>query len=166
MPTYQGYVSAHTEAHTKELKNYFRWRTISYMCRHILKYFWQIQNFDFMCQPIRISCRYIMYITWKLWHLYIWNDFWGLNLTYAWIIDERLMHMIVFHDLLAYNMQTCKCRHEMVKDVDQMWRHLKWGHYKHVKWKHAMVIFEIFWKWTLITCIIHTISHTFWEIKR
>lgn len=89
-----------------------------------------------------ILCAYLYKLcvdTWcpKLeifWHMWIWDDLEILNLTHAWLIDERHMHMIVFHDLLANNMQTHKCKHEIVKDVDQMWRYLEWGHYKHVKW--------------------------------
>lgn len=101
-----------------------KFKILIFMCRSI----------RFMCRSIRFMCRRKISKNWKFWHLWIWNDFGILNFTHAWLIDERLIHMIVFHDFLANNMQTHKYKYEMVKYIDKMWRHLEWGHYKHVKW--------------------------------
>ena len=52
------------------------------------------------------------------------NDYGGLDLTQGYLIHERHMHMILIHGLLANIMQKYECKHEMAKDIDQIWRYL------------------------------------------
>lgn len=69
------------------------------------------------------------------------------------------------HDLIAKIMQTCKCSHELVKDIDQMWRHLEWDHYKHVKLNTQWSYLKFLEMNTHNIHHIHNITYL-WEIKK